>query len=131
MGEEEGAALLPEEGSRPPDLPPLGSATPTVSLELSAIHQEAQDLCREKTVSAVPNCQMALHRGCWGPGTAPVHEDAPTYTCSQDHVFVLPTLLQSADAQPETDQSCGLAFFILTFQTRNGSEAGSWEQYKK
>ena len=35
MGEEEGAALLPEEGSRPPDLPPLGSATPTVSLELS------------------------------------------------------------------------------------------------
>lgn len=40
MGEEEGAALLPEEGSRPPDLPPLGSATPTVSLELSAIHQE-------------------------------------------------------------------------------------------
>lgn len=115
-------------GSRPPDLPPLGSARPTVSLELSAIPQEGPgSLQGEEHFCCAELCQTALHRGCWGPGTAPGHEDAPAHTCSQDHGFILPALLHGPDAQPETDRPCGLAFFILTFQMGYGSEAGSWE----
>ena len=115
-------------GSRPPDPPPLGPARPTVSLELSAIPQEGPgSLQGEEHFCCAKLCQMALYRGCWGPGTAPGHEDAPAHTCSQDHGFVLPALLHSPDAQLETDRPCGLAFFILTFQTGYGSEAGSRE----
>ena len=57
--------------------------------------------------------------------------------CSQDHGFVLPSLLQSPAALPEADQPCGLAFFTLTFQMGSDSERGVGKlqlmlyQYKK
>lgn len=115
-------------GSRPPELPPLGSAGPTLSLELSAIPLKGPGpLQGEDHFCCAKPCQTALPRGCWGPGTVPGHEDAPAHTGSQDHGFVLPALLQSPDAQPEADQPCGRAFFTLTFQMGSGSEAGSWE----